>query len=86
MNTVTETEFVGKPKMMTSDCIAIAFFRPTTSNPVYVNGLPLEAGATLYIEQNVGDIDRTQYQITFGSGASTNELYVMRTLQFEGYN
>jgi len=85
MNTNTLFEYVGDYKMQESDCIAIAFFRPTTSNPVSVNGLPLEAGQTLRIEQNVGDIDRTQYEIIFSTGASTNECYVMRTVILNNY-
>jgi hypothetical protein len=81
MNTEVIFDYVAIPKMMTSDCIAIAFFRPSTgTNPVYVNGLPIEAGQTFYVEQNVGDIDRTQYQITFGTGAGANQLFVMRTI------
>ena len=85
MNTNTLFEYVGDYKMQESDCIAIAFFRPTTSNPVSVNGLPLEAGQTLRIEQNVGDIDRTQYEIIFSTGTATNECYVMRTVSLEHY-
>ena len=85
MNTQTIFEYVGDYKMQESDCIAIAFFRPTTSNPVSVNGLPIEAGQTFRVEQNVGDIDRTQYEIIFSTGTATNELYVMRTVQLINY-
>ena len=80
MKTNSVTQFVGKNSMVTSDCIAIAFFRPLTSNAVSINGIPIEAGQTLSINQNVGDFDVTQYQVMFTSGASTNELYVVRTL------
>jgi len=31
-------------------------------------------------------IDRTQYQIYFGSGAGSDECYVFRTLIIDGYN
>lgn len=80
MNTEVIFDYVAIPKMVTSDCIAIAFFRPTSATQnVSINGLPLEAGQTLYIEQNVGDIDRTQYQVTF-PGASSGILHVMRTV------
>ena len=85
MNTVTETQYVGEATMITSDCIAIAFNRPTGSNPVNVNGYPLQEGQTFRVSQNVGDIDRTQYQIYFGSGSGDNECYVFRTLILEGY-
>jgi hypothetical protein len=80
MKTNTTTQFFGKNGFATSDCIAIAFFRPTTSNAVSVNGIPIEAGQTFSISQNVGDFDISQYEIVFTSGASTNELYVIRTL------
>lgn len=83
MNTQTLFEFVGDTKMLTSDCIAIAFRRKAGTNPVTVNGYPLEENETLRIAQNVGDIDRTQYQIAFQSGAASNELHVFRTVTEE---
>ena len=80
MNTEVIFDYVTIPKMVTSDCIAIAFFRPSSATQgVSINGLPLEAGQTLYVEQNVGDIDRTQYQVTF-PGANSGVLHVMRTI------
>lgn len=86
MNTTTEIQYVGEATMITSDCIAIAFKRPTGSNPVNVSGYPLADGETLTISQNVGDIDRTQYQIYFGSGAGSDECYVFRTLILDQYH
>jgi hypothetical protein len=80
MNTQTEFEYIGDQKMQESNCVAIAFTRPTGSNAVSVNGYPLEEGQTLRIEQNVGDIDRTQYSVIFTAGAATNECYCLRTL------
>jgi hypothetical protein len=80
MNTEVLFEYYTIPTMVTSDCIAIAFFRPSSATAdVSINGLPLEAGQTLYIEQNVGDIDRTQYQIKFPT-ANTGIVHVMRTI------
>ena len=67
--------------MVTSNCIAIAFYRPTTgSNDVSVNGIPIEAGNTLSISQNVGDLDVSIYEVKFTSSASANKLFVLRTL------
>jgi hypothetical protein len=80
MNTQTEFEYIGDQKMQESNCIAIAFTRPTGSNPVSVNGYPLAEGQTLRIEQNVGDIDRTQYSVVFSAGSGTNECWSFRTL------
>jgi hypothetical protein len=85
MNTITETMYVGEATMITSDCIAIAFNRPIGSNPVNVNGYPLQEGQTLRISQNTGDIDRSQYQIYFGTGTGADECYVFRTLILDGY-
>ena len=51
MNTEVIFDYVTIPKMVTSDCIAIAFFRPSSATQnVSINGLPLEAGQTLYVE------------------------------------
>jgi len=80
MNTTTDCQTLGESMMITSDCIAIAFKRPTGSNPVNVIGYPLAEGETLTISQNVGDIDRTQYRVDFGSGAGDNTCHVFRTL------
>jgi len=81
MNTTTDCQAVGDSQMITSDCVAIAFKRPTGSNPVNVIGYQLAEGETLTISQNVGDIDRTQYDIRITEtvvGASL--CYVFRTL------
>jgi hypothetical protein len=80
MNTTTDCQTIGEATMITSDCIAIAFKRPTGSNPVNVIGYPISEGETLTISQNVGDIDRTQYSIFFGTGTGSNILHVFRTL------
>jgi hypothetical protein len=81
MNTTTDCQAVGDSQMITSDCVAIAFKRPTGSNPVNVIGYQLAEGETLTISQNVGDIDRTQYDIRITEtvvGASL--CYVFRTI------
>jgi hypothetical protein len=80
MQTETTTLYVGKNQPLESYCISIAFFRPTTSNNVSVNGVPIEAGQTLTISQNEGDLDTTKYNVVFTSSASTNELYVIKIL------
>lgn len=80
MNTTTEFEYIGSQKMQESNCIAIAFTRPTGSNPVSINGYPLAEGQTLSIEQNVGDFDRTQYSCVFTNSGFGNELYCFRTV------
>ena len=79
--TITENIFYGRSQQIVADgCFAIAFFRPSTSNPVNVDGIPLEAGQTLSIKQNVGDEDWSAYEIVFGSGTATNELYVTKIM------
>jgi hypothetical protein len=81
MNTTTDCQAVGDSQMITSDCVAIAFKRPTGSNPVNVIGYQLAEGETLTISQNVGDVDRTQYDVRITEtvvGASL--CYVFRTI------
>jgi hypothetical protein len=81
MRTRLETQFIGKPfQIQAEGCYAISFFRPSTSNPVSVNGIALEAGQTLSIKQNVGDEDWTTYEIVFYTGTSDNEMYVSRVM------
>jgi len=83
MKTRVETQFIGRAtQVMAEGCFAISFFRPSTSNPVSVNGIALEAGQTLSVKQNVGDEDHTTYEIVFYTGAASNELYVSRVNPF----
>jgi hypothetical protein len=78
--TRTLTEFIGANDFIVSNCISIAFTRPTGTNPVYVNGMPIGDGQTFTINQNVGEIDTTRYEIVFGTGAGDNELYVVKVI------
>ena len=80
--TRTITEFFGANDFIVSNCISIAFTRPTGANPVYVNGMPIGDGQTFTINQNVGEMDVTNYEIVFGAGAGSNELYVVRVVPF----
>jgi hypothetical protein len=83
MKTNTTNFFVAEDTMITSNCIAIAFFRPSTlTNDVSVNGIPIEAGDTLSVSQNVGDFDVSQYEVKFTSlgGSNVNKLHVIRVL------
>ena len=75
-NVIVTTE--GKSKALESLCISIAFYRPTGSNPFTINGIPVEDGKTLTINQNVGDFDITKYQLVFQAGAGDNECYVIK--------
>lgn len=82
MKTNTTTFFVGANTMVTADCVGIAFFRPSGSNQdVRVNGIPIEAGQTFTVSQQVGNIDVTQYEVSFTPhGSHPAELYVIRQL------
>ncbi len=82
MNTTTDCQTLGENTTITSDCLAIAFNRPVGSAAVNVIGYDLAAGETLTISQNVGDIDRTQYNVNF-SGAGTKTCHVFRTLIYD---
>ena len=83
MKTYTDIQYYGKNDTIESFCISVEFFRPTGSNNVFINGLPIEAGQTFTINQNVGDIDTSQYQIVFQGTLGTNELYVVRVVPTE---
>lgn len=79
--TITENLYYGKSQQIAAEgCYAISFFRPSTSNPVQINGIPLEAGQTLSIKQNVGDEDWSVYEIVFYTGTDTNEMYVTKIM------
>ena len=86
--TRTQVLFYGKSQYIEADgCYSIAFFRPTAGDnsqataPVRVNGVPIEAGQTFTIEQNVGDIDTSAYEIVFyNDGTQVNELYVIKVM------
>ena len=81
MKTSTQTNFYGRSTSIDSYCYSIAFFRPNNTNAdVAVNGIPIAAGQTLTINQNVGDIDQSRYEIVFTNGANPNELYVIKIL------
>jgi hypothetical protein len=81
MKTSTQSIYVGRSQIVEGQgCFSISFFRPITSNPVRVNGVPLEAGQTMSINQNVGDADHSTYEVVFGSGAATNEMYISRIM------
>jgi hypothetical protein len=90
--TRTQVLSYGKSTYVEGDgCYSIAFFRPTSNNnlavtsKVNVGGVPIEAGQTLTIEQNVGDRDFTSYEIVFyPAGGSENELYVIKVMPVEG--
>lgn len=77
---ITETiiHTYGKSTSIDSECISIAFRRPTGSNPFQVNGVPIEDGQTLTISQNVGDLDMSKYVITFQAGSGANEAWVIK--------
>jgi hypothetical protein len=87
--TRTITTFVGESSLILAEgCNAISFFRPTTnpvnsaaSNNVKVDGIPIEAGTTYSIKQNVGDQDFSQYDVVFLGGAGEDILYVIRIMQ-----
>lgn len=80
MKTFTITNTYGKNTAIDSMCISIAFFRPTGSNPFQVNGIPIEEGTQLTINQNVGDLDVSKYIITFQAGVGANEAYVIKVV------
>lgn len=84
MKTYTDSQWLGKSQVIEANgCFAISFFRPTLgSTNVWVSGVPIEAGNTLCISQNVGDADHSLYDIVFESGGEITEpnLYVIKLM------
>jgi hypothetical protein len=86
--TRTITSFYGESALVLAEgCNAITFYRPVTnplnaaaSNPVKVDGVPIEAGQAYSIKQNVGDQDFSQYDVVFLGGAGEDMLYVIRIM------
>jgi len=85
IDVLNEVQFVGDDQMVTSDCYAITFKRVEGANPVFINGFPLGDGESLQIEETVNHLDRTQYQIRFGTGGTGNSCYVFRTVPVNDY-
>lgn len=80
IKTITETYTIAKSERVESNCLAILFFIPSTSNRATINGVPVAAGDSLQIEQSYGYIDTTWYDVVFSAGAGANELVVSRVL------
>lgn len=86
--TRTITTFTGHAQQFWAEgAFAVSFYRPATnpysgaaSNPVTVDGIPIEAGSSLNIRQNFDDQDYSQYDIVFAPGAGENMLYVIRIM------
>jgi hypothetical protein len=54
------------------------------SNPVSVDGIPIEAGSSLSISQSNGDSDHTFYKIIFTETiVGDNALFVTRILPLD---
>lgn len=80
LKVITDIKFYATNTSLTSECLAITFAVPTGANPVNVNGYPIPAGGSLSIELSAGQVDFSMYEISFGSGGSGNELYVIRII------
>lgn len=79
--TRTEVLSYARPQQVEADgCYAITFIRPTGSNPVLVNGYAIAEGQALQIQQNVGDEDRSTYDIVFYAGAGSNDLTIIKIM------
>lgn len=80
----TITDFANYDKsfqIQAGGCYGISFFRPSTAAGVKVEGIPIEAGQTLSIKQNVGDEDNSTYMIQFDSNTDAlNTLFVTRII------
>jgi hypothetical protein len=64
--------------MVKSDCFAITFKNDVGANPININGAIIPAGDALEVFQSEGHIDRTQYNVIFGTGGTGNSLTVTK--------
>jgi uncharacterized protein YfaP (DUF2135 family) len=80
--TRTEVLTYAKPQQVEADgCFAITFIRPTGTNPVMVNGYAIAEGQALQIQQNVGDEDRSTYDIVFtNTTPNKNDLTIIKIM------
>jgi len=80
--TRTEVLSYARPQQIEADgCYAITFIRPTATSPVMVNGYMLTEGQALQIQQNVGDEDRSTYDIVFyNDGTNPLDLTVIKIM------
>lgn len=76
------TSYEKSQQIQAEGCFAISFFRPSAAAAVKVEGIPIEAGQTLSIKQNVGDEDYSTYMIQFDNNQdATNTLFVIKISQ-----
>lgn len=79
-------QFIGKSENFGAyGCYSINFYRPLlNSNPVSVDGVPIEAGSSLSISQSTGDEDHSFYEIAFTETvAGANALHVSRIVPLD---
>jgi hypothetical protein len=69
------TQVVTENGVVESNCNAITF-KNTGAATVYVKGVPLVTGEPMEVTGNDDEMDITQYDIRFGSGAA--QLIVLR--------
>lgn len=75
LESITDFQNISSTKMVQSNCMSITFVNKGDTT-VTINGLVLQADETIEIGQPNSFIDRTQYQVSFGVGASKNCLVI----------
>ena len=75
LESITDFQNISTTKIVQSNCMSITFVNKGDTT-VTVNGLVLQANETIEVAQPNTFIDRTQYQVSFGAGASKNCLVI----------
>ncbi len=80
IETIITSEPLSESGFYESDCFGIEFSVASTSNNMFVNGRLVIAGTAFSIDQNVGYIDRSIYEVNFVVGAGVNEATIVRSV------
>jgi hypothetical protein len=74
-------ETIRAQKVIESNCNAIVFVSPSTNTAeVLINGWPLAVGATLSLNGNTNEIDRTKYKVDMPNGNQT--ILIIRKINY----
>lgn len=73
----TTTQPITSPDTITSECNAITFINRGTDT-AYINGVTLPENESLSINGLPGEIDMTDYKISWDAAATSKKVFVIR--------
>lgn len=74
-----DIKFITLPTVIHANCNAITFINNSTSltDVAYINNVPIQPNQSLSIEGNENEVDKTVYNISFGT-STTATLIVLQ--------